>query len=398
MKLSESFVLALQNIRSGKMRAFLTMLGIIIGIAAVMVIVGLGNGMENYMTDMFHTIGTNTLNVSITGRGTSRELAVEDMYEIVDDNPEFFSDLTPSVTMRGTVKVGTETLDSTAATGVGESYFTIKDYELAKGRSLRYVDMANRTRVCVVGSYIDDVWYQGEAVGQTIRIGGDMFTIVGVLAPEEDDPDEGGTDDAVYLPYSTAARISGMGTINSYIVTVVSEDVADLALDVLENALYQKLRSDDAYMVISMAQILDMMTEMIDVMITILAVIAGISLVVGGVGIMNIMLVSVTERTREIGIRKALGAKERYILTQFVIEAAVISAIGGIIGIAFGYAMSSVATVLITNIMQVEMVVTPTLPSIALAFGASAAIGIVFGYLPARKAAVLNPIDALRYD
>lgn len=398
MKLSESFILSLQNIRSGKMRAFLTMLGIIIGISAVMVIIGLGNGMEQYMTDMFHSIGTNTLNVTITGRGTSRELSVEDMYEIVEDNPAFLSDLTPTVTMRGTVKVGTETLDSTTATGVGESYFRIKDYDLAKGRGLRYVDMANRTRVCVVGSYIDDVWYGGEATGKTIRIGGDMFTIVGVLAAEEDDPDEGGIDDAVYLPYSTAARISGSATISSYIVMVVSEDVADAAQDVLENALYQKLRSDNAYMVISMAQILDMMTEMINVMITILAVIAGISLVVGGVGIMNIMLVSVSERTREIGIRKALGAKQRYILTQFVIEAAVISAIGGMIGIIFGYALSSVATVLITNILQVDMAVTPTVFSILLAFGASAAIGIVFGYLPARKAAVLNPIDALRYD
>ena len=398
MKLSESFILSLQNIRSGKMRAFLTMLGIIIGISAVMVIIGLGNGMETYMTNMFQTIGTNTLNVSITGQGTSRELAVEDMYEIVEENPTFFADLTPTVTMRSTVKVGSEALDATAVTGIGEDYFRIKDYDLAKGRNLRYVDMANRTRVCVVGSYIDDIWYHGSSLGQSIRIGGDVFTIVGVLAPEEDDPDEGGTDDAVYLPYSTAARLSGTGTINSYIVTVVSEDIADLALDVLENALYQKLRSDDAYMVISMSQILDMMTEMIDVMITILAVIAGISLVVGGVGIMNIMLVSVSERTREIGIRKALGAKERYILTQFVIEAAVISAIGGMIGIACGYGFSSLATAIISAAMQVDMPVTPTMFSILLAFGASAAIGIVFGYLPARKAAVLNPIDALRYD
>ena len=166
----------------------------------------------------------------------------------------------------------------------------------------------------------------------------------------------------------------------------------------LEQSLYSRLRSDSAYLVISMAQLLDVMTEMIDVVITVLAIIAGISLVVGGVGIMNIMLVSVSERTREIGIRKALGAKERYILTQFVIEAAVISAMGGVIGIALGYGLSSLATVVIAAMLQVDMAVTPTLSSIVLAFGASAAIGILFGYLPARKAALLNPIDALRYE
>ena len=151
-------------------------------------------------------------------------------------------------------------------------------------------------------------------------------------------------------------------------------------------------------MVISMAEILDMMTQMLNVMITILAAIAAISLVVGGIGIMNIMLVSVSERTREIGIRKALGAKERYIMTQFVIEAATTSAIGGALGILLGEGLSSVATVLIVQILQTEMAVTPSAGSITLAVGISVAIGILFGYLPAKKAARLNPIDALRYD
>ena len=398
MKLSESFVLALQNIRSGKMRAFLTMLGIIIGITAVMVIIGIGSGMENYMRSMFQDLGTNTLTVTLTGQGSSRELSPDDMYQIVQDNPSFFSDLSPTVTMRGTVKVGSESLSSTSTTGVGERYFNIKGYELEQGRGLNYVDMANRTRVCVIGNYIDDVWFSGQAVGQTLRIAGDKFTIVGVLEQQEDEMDEGGTDDALYLPYSTAARLSGQGKPTTYTVVLVDESMTSQATDVLDLELYQRLRSDDAYRVTSLSTVLDMMTEMINVVITVLAIIAGISLVVGGVGIMNIMLVSVSERTREIGIRKALGAKERYILTQFVMEAAVLSAIGGSIGIAMGFSMSSVATVLISTLLEVEMAVTPTFRSILVAFGGSAAIGILFGYLPARKAALLNPIDALRYD
>ena len=398
MKLTESFLMAVQNIRSSKGRSFLTMLGIIIGIASVMVIIGLGNGMEQYMTNMFHSMGTNTLTVTLTGRGTSRELDVEDMYQIVEENSHCLELASPTVTVYGSAKVGTEISDSTTTTGVGEEYFRIKNYELEQGRGLRYVDMANRTQVCVVGNYIDDVWYGGQALGQSIRVGGSLFTIVGVLEQELDNMDEGGTDDAIYLPYTTAARLSGTARISSSVVTITAEEVADLATATLERALYQRLGSDDAYLVISLAQILDIMKEMINVMITILAVIAAISLVVGGVGIMNIMLVSVSERTREIGIRKALGAKERYILSQFVIEAAVISALGGIIGIISGYSLSSVATALITAMLEVDMAVTPTFYSICLAFGASAAIGIIFGFLPARKAAALNPIDALRYD
>ncbi|XOU02357.1 ABC transporter permease [Oscillospiraceae bacterium LBM23126] len=397
MNFFESFELALKNIFSSKMRTFLTMLGIIIGVTAVIVIVGLGNGMEIYMRDSFASLGTNTLTVMITGRGSSRNVSVEDMYQIVADHPKELALLSPTATMMSsTVKIGDETASSATVTGVSEDYFEIKQYTVESGRGLQFIDIDRRKHVCVVGSYINKEWFDGKALGGTLKINGTAFTIVGVLK-EEADSEEGGTDDAVYLPYSTAARL-GTTRISSYILTVTDEDQASASKKVVEDELYDVFEDDNAYSVISMSEVLDTMTSMINIMISVLAIIAGISLVVGGIGIMNIMLVSVTERTREIGIRKALGAKERYIMSQFVIEAATTSALGGVIGIALGYGLSSIATQVITMVWDVNLPVTPSLPSVLLAFGISAGIGILFGYLPAKKAAVLNPIDALRYD
>jgi putative ABC transport system permease protein len=337
MRFFESFQLALKNILGSKVRTFLTMLGIIIGVTAVIVIVGLGNGMENYMTEQFSEMGTNTLTVNIRGRGSSRSVSVDQMYALVEDNPEYLDQLSPMVTMSATVKIGTETPDSTSVTGVSEAYFGMKGYTVDQGRGLEYVDVSARKHVCIIGNYLNQTYYSGNAVGQTLKINGNEMTIVGVMAQQTDDMEEGGTDDCVYLPYTTAARMSFMGIINSYTITVKDENQAAACKTLVENALYKIFEDEDAYTVTSMAELLDTMTSMINVVITILAAIAAISLVVGGIGIMNIMLVSVTERTREIGIRKALGAKERYIMQQFVIEAATTSALGGVLGIGLGY-------------------------------------------------------------
>ncbi len=397
MSFAETFSLALKNIWSSKVRTLLTMLGIIIGVTAVIVIVGLGNGMQNYMRDSFASLGTNQLTVMIPGRGSSRSISVDEMYELVEDHPDYLDKVSPTVSISGSIKVGTETLSS-SATGVGEDYLGMKGLELAQGRNLQFVDIDSRKDVCLVGAYIAQEYYGGNALGQTIRLNGRKLTIIGVLAQQEDDMDEGGSDDCLYLPYSTASRLFGGGRINSYMVTVTDENQIAAAQSVIEDALYEVFGDSNSYTVANMSSVLETMNSMIDMVIMVLTLIAGISLLVGGIGIMNIMLVSVTERTREIGVRKALGAREGTILRQFVIEAATTSGLGGLLGIALGYGLSQIASMVVSSLMEADITVAPTLNAVLMASGISIAIGVFFGFLPARKAAKLNPIDALRYE
>ena len=297
MSLIETFQMAVQNILSSKMRTFLTMLGIIIGVCAVIVIVGLGNGMQGYIEDSFADMGTDSLTVMVMGRGSSRSVSEGEMYQLVADNSDVFKQISPTVTMSGSVKIGSSTLSATSVTGVSEDYFSMKGYEVAQGRGLQYTDMTGRKKVCIVGQYLNQVYYGGNAVGQTLRINGNSFTIVGVMGMEGTELEEGGTDDCVFLPYSTAARLSFTGTISSYTITVQDTDQISQAKTTLENALYEIFEDDDAYTVGSMAEMVEEMNSMVNMVIYILAGIAAISLVVGGIGIMNIMLVSVTERT-----------------------------------------------------------------------------------------------------
>ena len=377
MSILESLELALKNIISSKVRTLLTMLGIIIGVAAVIVIVGLGNGLEGYITDSFSDMGTNTLTVNVMSRGSTRTLDVDGMYEIVEENSQYLDLCSPTVTMSGYVKIGSETVSTTSSTGVSEDYFDIAGASVAQGRGLQYSDMAGRTKVCVIGAYLNQAYFGGNAVGQSLRVGGQSLKVVGVLAQQGDTLEEGGSDDCLYLPYTTAERITG--ETSTYTITMKDEDYIDESVAALESALYAVFASEDYYTVTSMSEILDTMTSMVNVLV-------------------NIMLVSITERTREIGVRKSLGAKERYIMQQFVIEAAATSALGGVIGILLGKGLSMAATQVVERVMGESLTVSPTLAAVALAFGISVGIGILFGYLPAKKAARLNPIDALHYD
>ena len=397
----ETFRQAIQNVWSNKLRTFLTMLGIIIGVMAVIVIVGLGNGMTQSMRDSFSAMGTNTLSINIWGYG-SRTVTVEDVYAIGTKNPDLIRSISPQIDFsKNTPKVGTTTYRYSTVAGVDENFTSMKNYTVAQGRGLQYMDMKDNKQVCVIGDYLNRVAYGGRGVGQTIKLGPYKFRIVGVLNAKVNNTSmqQGSDDDCIYLPYTIAMRLSNTAMASSYIAIMSDESKANEAKAVVEAYLTDLFKSDSAFYVYSASEWLEEMNNMINMVIVVLTGIASISLLVGGIGIMNIMLVSVTERTREIGIRKALGAKERVILSQFVVEAATTSALGGVLGIVLGYIVSMAANHVLPMISSdIDVTVSPSFNSIAVAFGISVFIGVLFGYLPAKRAARLNPIEALRYD
>ena len=409
MNFGQSFRLALKSLMTSKMRALLTMLGIIIGVGAALVITSLGNGMQNMMNEQFEKLGANLVQVQLfMYGGDSRSVDPDDMYELVDKYPQYISGVTPYVSAQLAVRQGSEDFERTSIYGVGETFLnergaTMSGQNLGKGRFISYIDAARYQNVCVIGAYLEEEAFQGDALGKQLSIGGEHFTVIGVLE-KNSDMSEGSGDDIIYLPYTTALRLSGSADASMYMFTSTSKDTAATAKGIIENRLYKTFQSSDYYFVMTSAEMMDAMNAMMGTMMAVLVAIAAISLLVGGIGIMNIMLVSVTERTREIGIRKSLGAKRKDIRGQFIIEAGTTSAIGGVLGILVGIGLASLAGSLIGGMMTSSMgggstfSAVPNLSSVAVAFGVSVGIGILFGYLPAKKAAALNPIDALRYE
>ncbi|MBQ5812822.1 MAG: ABC transporter permease [Clostridia bacterium] len=391
MDFRQSFILAIKSLATSKARAALTMLGIIIGVAAVIIIISLGDGLTAMVNESFESMGTNLLMVSIMGRGTTDGVSEEEMFQLAMDNRDSIAAVSPVVSCMTRIKIGSETLSSTSVSGVSEEFADIKSFELTSGRFLQYADVLKMGKVCVIGSYVNDEYFSGDGLGNIIRIGGDNYTVIGTLE-EKAGYGKGSDDDYIYIPYTNAQRLSRNARTNMYYFSAATSESTDAAQWLIEDKLQKVYGDSDAYIIISMAEMLGVMSTVQDTMLSVLVAIAGISLLVGGIGIMNIMLVSVTERTREIGIRKSLGAKRKDIRNQFIIEAGTTSAVGGVIGIVVGVSLASI----VGNAFGI--VAIPSLAAISVSFGVSVAVGIIFGYLPANKAAKLNPIDALRYE
>ncbi len=417
MNFTQSFKLAIKSLRTSKARAILTMLGIIIGVAAVIIIISLGNGLTGMVEQQVEKVGINQIYAYNWGfGGGALTLDAQEIYDLVEERPDVFVGVTPWVNAGTGTRRGSEKYEKTNIFGVSEAFFnpelstTLDGEQLEKGRFLGYVDVFRRSNVCVIGAYLEENAFDGDALGQGIIVGGVSYTVIGVMSRKSEVMEEGGGDDFVYIPYENALQLTGTRQVQLFQLTCTSRETSGLAKEILTELMldfYGEQYSDNGqtFYIQTMAEQVAMINSMMGVAMAVLVAIAAISLLVGGIGIMNIMLVSVTERTREIGIRKSLGAKRRDIRRQFVIEAGTTSAIGGLLGIGFGCLMATAIGALMGGMLVEAMGVSgitfnaaPTFGAIAVSFGVSVGIGVLFGYLPANKAAKLNPIDALRYD
>lgn len=403
--LNESIKMALDGMVSNKLRTFLTLLGIIIGVGAVIAMVSLGFGVKENIKDNISKLGSNLLMVFAGGRtasgarlaaGEGARLTFEDM-QAIEKQVDGISGISASVNSSYQLVAGNQNWTSRVE-GTTPSNFEIQNYEIDDGRIFTERDMNSRARVCVIGKTVADNLFPGDdPVGQIMRIKKAPFQIIGVLKSKGSSGMGMDQDDIVIIPLTTAQnRMMGITHVQRITVQAENENVINDVQAEVEQVLRtrHKIKEGDYddFTISNMAAIMDTMMETANSITMLLGCIAAISLLVGGIGIMNIMLVSVTERTREIGIRKALGATYNNILLQFLIEAMVIGIVGGFVGVALGIG----ASYGISHFAGWNTVISWWAIVIAVVF--SVGIGLFFGIYPARKAALLDPIDALRYE
>lgn len=391
MKFWLAYKMAIKSILNNKVRSALTMLGVIIGVAAVIAAVGFAQGSMQSVTNLVEGMGTNVITAMIVDRSQSKSLSVDDLNKLVENSDYIFS-VSPYIMTKGLAKYRTES-KSTTITGTNETYIDMGDVTLQEGRFITRSDMENNLKVAVIGSAVRRKLFEEEnPIGRSVRINGTNFTVVGLLTEKMNGADNT-DDDMVVIPVNVAQRTLKIKNVTMFMASASSRETIDLAMKNIEDFLYDIFRNNDSFMCFTQESILGVLGNISSIMMVIMGSIATISLVVGGIGIMNIMLVSVSERTREIGIRKAIGAKKNDILVQFLIEALMLTGIGGIIGILTGVAI-------IKFVIGAFDMITPvySVPWIIASFTISLVIGIVFGIFPAYKAAKLNPIDALRNE
>jgi putative ABC transport system permease protein len=390
MKILQCLKMAMSAILANKMRSFLTMLGIIIGVLSVTVLVAIGQGSTSNVTSRISSLGTNL----ITVRNTNPRV----MHLTLDEIEALrgvggVNEVAPVISSSLTLKAGINTYDTTVY-GTTEGYDTIRNYTLSTGRFITASDVENRSNVCVVGVEVaDELFAQRDVIGETIRIDGRAYTIVGLFT-EMGDSEGTSLDSMVFIPFTIAQRTFRNTTISTFYASAYSSDDTDIdrAVATLESFMLEKTGDTDYFRVTSQSQLLETASEVANTMSLLLAGIAGISLLVGGIGIMNIMLVSVSERTREIGIRKAIGAQKLDIMLQFMIEAVSISLVGGLIGLGLGFFVVNV----ISPMINVTMIMSSSVALLSVVF--SVLVGVIFGSYPANVAASLLPIEALRYE
>ncbi|MDD5094763.1 MAG: ABC transporter permease [Dehalococcoidia bacterium] len=406
---------ALRGILANRLRSFLTILGVILGIASVIALTSVGQGSKQMVLDQIGQMGSNLLTVSPgsssqgfvrQGAGSATTLTYEDA-ETIASSPDITAvkSVAPEASTSAQLVFGGENTRARVY-GVTPQYEQVRKKTVAEGQFITQDDVDSKSNVCVLGSSIAETLFPDtDPVGQTLKLSSKLFTVVGVL---ESEGGMMGSDNLVYVPITTVMyrlnpqrTSSGDHVISTIYLQAVSSSKNDRAIEQVSAVLRQEheimLGDEDDFSITSQEEIEATLTETSDTLTSLLTVTAGIALLVAGLGIMNIMLVSVTERTREIGIRKAVGAKRRHILTQFLLEASTISIVGGLIGIGVGIGVSHLLSGSITLSQQtIQTVVTPN--SIMLAFGVAVAIGLVSGLYPAMRASKLNPIDALRYE
>jgi putative ABC transport system permease protein len=405
MRTAATLRVALRALRRNKMRTFLTMLGIIIGVGAVIAMVSIGNGASAMIEQRIAALGQNVILVMSghvnrggvrMGYGSSPTLTRDD-YTAIRREVAGIVAISPEVRTTVQVSAGNQNLN-TVVYGVDEDYLEVRSWPLAGGANFTDVDVRTAAKVALIGrTAARNLFDEQDPVGQAVRIRNVPFTIVGELQSKGMSMMGSDQDDTLVIPYTTAlVRLYGGNSFRSMSVKAQSPTMVTEVQEQISTLLRQRHRiredADDDFIVRTQQEIAETATEMTRIMTMLLGSIAGVSLLVGGIGIMNIMLVSVTERTREIGIRMAVGARGRDILLQFLAEAVTLSLIGGLIGILAGAG----AARLIAAKTEWPTLIAPS--SIALAFAFSAAVGVFFGFYPARKASRLDPIDALRYE